>query len=252
MAPSPVPAGTMRPPPKQRCPLAFWERVGKHCAFDPAGWTAVPSLAPRKITRKITPKITPLATHIRPPQPSHPPWRAPQAWGGHTLRHPPAECAESPCRGLPRQWESGNPGGKGWGCNPTCLGAPPAHQYALGDGLGGHGTPPTSTPGRELGCTHSLAPLLSVGIPRPVPTLSFRVSAGLGVQECEHWSEHSPSIPAQLSSAALRESWPETDPQQEGTAPEPWGHQGVLREAGKPWWHPGHATAQDGAQGKAP
>lgn len=108
--------------------------------------------------------------------------------------------------------------------------------------------PPNFHPRQGIG----MHPLLSVGVLVPVPTLSFGVPAGLGVQECEQWSEHSPSIPAQLSSAALRESWPETDPQQEGTAPEPWGHQGVPREEGKPWWHPGHATAQDGAQGKAP
>lgn len=191
----------MRPPPKQRCPLAFWKRLGKHRAFDPAGWTAVPSLAPRKITSKITPKITPLATHIRPPQPSQPPWRAPQAWGGHTLRHPPAEGAESPCRGLPRQWESGNPGGKGWGCNPTCLGAPPAHQYALGDGLGGHGTPQLppqagnwDAPTPWLHCSALVSPCQS--LPSP--------SGSLQVWGCRNVSTGVSTAPASQHSSAQR------------------------------------------------
>lgn len=51
----------------------------------------MPSLAPHK--------ITPLATHISPPHPSHPPWRAPPAWGGHRVRHPLAEGTPPPVRG---------------------------------------------------------------------------------------------------------------------------------------------------------
>lgn len=193
------------------------------------------------------PRLAPCNLILPPGHPHQPP--QPPGMGRAYVRHALAKGAELPCRRLPRQWESGNLGGKagiwvekrGRGRSRRAAGAqygaggPPSRAPVCnGNGSGCHGTPPSSAPGREQGCTHphtQPGPTSRGWVPPrhpplPLASLSQGPLAGLGVFERGHRSKRGPGIPTRLISVAatLRQTWPASDPRQEGTAPKPWGH----------------------------